>query len=235
MATHYKTQSGGGCLSKLFYIVVIIPVLLVGMLVYHAASPQDLSDVGGYSPSTGAVKTRDLRAILEKASKRDSTVILSETEVNLWLRENLVAKQGGKFGKNISLDAIWVRFEDGYAELIMQRTIMGTPFTSSMYVQIEQKIGENMAKLSLHGGPYWEELPMIKRGGHFGRLEVPQGFLLLVLPSYKKLAAAFPEELELAFTKIARCRFERDRIAFDSRQTLGDQGMPAGFSPRNLK
>ncbi len=235
MATHYETQSGGGCLSKLFLLLLVVPVLLVGTLIYYAALPQDLSDIGGYNPNTQPLKKRDLKAVLENASKRDSTVILSETEVNQWLKENLVTKQGGELGKKISLDAVWVRFEDGYAELIMQRTIMGTPFTSSMYVQIEQKVGQNTAELSLHGGPYFKDFPMIKRGGHFGRLEVPQGFLLLVLPSYRKLAAAFPEELELAFTKIARCRFERDRIAFDSRQTVGDQGMPAGFSPRSLK
>jgi hypothetical protein len=235
MAVHYETQSGGGCLSKLFFILLIVPVLLVGTLIYNAALPQDLSDIGGYNPNTQSSKPRDIKSVLENSLKRDMTVILSEAEVNLWLKENLVAKQGGEFGKHVSLDAIWVRFEDGYAEVVMQRTIMGTPFTSSMYVQINQMLDQNKVELSLHGGPYLKDFPMLKRGGKFGRLEVPQGFLLLVLPGYKKLAAALPEELELAFTRIARCRFERDRIAFDPRRTLGDQGMPAGFSPRALK
>jgi hypothetical protein len=43
-------------------------------------------------------------------------------------------------------------------------------------------------------------------------LVVPQGFLLLVLPSYQQLASLFRDEIHLAFEEMARIKIEKHRL-----------------------
>ena len=76
----------------------------------------------------------------------------------------------------------------------MERKIMGRPFTVSMFLRVEQLQGSKGVKteVHLHGGAYHESLPKPPRGGRFGKLVVPQGFLLLVMPAYEKLARLVP-------------------------------------------
>jgi hypothetical protein len=237
MAAPYQTPSSGGCFSKLLFLVLILPLALLGAAIYFIAQPQDLSDIGGYNPPAGTPPARNIKAVLQNAVSRDTPVTLSETEVNQWLAQTLATKQGGELAKNVSLDRVWVRFEDGHAEVVMERRVMGKPFTISMYLQVERVEGPDgaSAELQLQGGPYLKDFPMLKRGGRFGKVEVPQGFLLLVIPGFEKLAMAFPEEIEVGFKKIDRSKFEKDRVTFDPREPLGNQGMPKGFEPRSFK
>ena len=237
MAANYQPRSSGGCFSKLVFLLLILPVALVAAAIYFIAQPQDLSDVGGYNPPVGTPPARDIKAVLQNAVNRDTPVTLSEIELNLWLAKSLVTRQGGELADKVSLDRVWIRLEQGYAELVMERKVMGKPFTLSTYLQVDRVEGPDgpNAELQLHGGPYFKDYPILKRGGRFGKVEVPQGFLLLVLPGLKNLAKAFPEEIDIGFKTIARSKIEKGRITFDPREQQGDQGMPEGFEMRKLK
>ena len=68
-----------------------------------------------------------------------------------------------------------------------------------------------------HGGPYHKFLPFPKCGGRFGQLPVPQGFLLLVMPSFDNLAKAFPDEIRLGFAEMTRIKIEDERLILDPR------------------
>lgn len=209
---------------------------------FFIAQPQDLSDIGGYGPAAKKTSARDLKTVLQSALNRGYPVALTETELNQWLGQTLSAKQGGLLAGQVSLDRVWIRLEDGYAEVIMERAVMGRPFTVSMFLKIEQAQGARGIKTEIHrhGGPYHAYLPLPPRGGQmrwatiecaapcpprggrFGKLVVPQGFLILVLPAYEKLAELYREEIRLAFEEMVRIRIEPNRLILDSREPAGD-------------
>jgi hypothetical protein len=184
------------------------------------AQPQDLSDLACYGTPPKTAPARDLKAVLHNALDRGYPLTLSESEINHWLGRSLVAKQGGLLAQYVTLEGICVRLEDGRAEVIMARKILGRSFTISMFLKIEQAQGPNgmLTEVQLHGGPYLASLPLPPKGGRFGKLVVPQGFLLLVMPAYENLASLFREELHLAFEEMARIKIEPHRLVLDPRE-----------------
>lgn len=228
-------RSGGGCFSKLLLLILFGATAALGAAVYFIVQPQDLTDLGGNGTSSKIAPVRDLKLILQNAvekaaANRGYTVTFSEAELNDWLARTVVAKQGGVLGAAVTLDRVWVRLEEGRAELIMARTIFGRPFTVSMYFQIEKMEDSLGPFLSIQpeGGPYHKDFPRPPRGGRFGRLVVPQGFLYFVRPAYQKLGALFPEESEL-FARMSKVTIEKGKLTVDPRESLGQQGMPETF------
>jgi hypothetical protein len=232
MAETNKPKSGGGCLLKLLFLILLVPCVGLGMAVFYAVQPQDLTDLGGYRSAAAKPGThREIKAVLKNAISRGYPVTLTETEINQWLARNLSAKQGGLFEGRVTLKRVWVRLEDGRAEVVMERDFLGKPFTVSMYLQVARMEGPKgtTTEIERHGGPYNKDFPNPPQGGRFGKLVVPQGFLLLVMPAYTKLAAVFPEEIELAFREMSRITIENDRLILDPREPMGQQGMPKVF------
>jgi hypothetical protein len=118
--------------------------------------------------------------------------------------------------------------EDGRAEVVMARRVLGRPFTVSMFLKVEQPEGLKGVKteVQLQGGPYLESLPQPRQGGRFGELVVPQGFLLLVLPAYKKLPDLFRDEIRLGFEEMARIKIEKNRLVLNPREPTNDMLEP---------
>ena len=228
-------RSGGGCFSKLLFLILFGATAALGAAIYFVVQPQDLTALGGNGTSSKIAPVRDLKLILQNAVEKASanrgyTITFSEAEINDWLARTVVAKQGGVLGAAVTLDRVWVRLEEGRAELIMARTIFGRPFTVSMYFQIEKMEDSLGPFLSIQpeGGPYHKDFPRPPRGGRFGRLVVPQGFLYFVRPAYQKLGALFPEESEL-FARMSKVTIEKGKLTVDPRESLGQQGMPETF------
>lgn len=203
----------------MFSLIILMVVCSLGTAMFFVAQPQDLSDIGGYDPGTNGESPRDLTAVLRASLERGHPLTLSETEINRWLGQTLAAKQGGPLAPHVSLDRVLVRLEDGLAEVIMKRTAFGKPFTVSMFVKIEQteSKGRQRTIIQRHGGPYSPDLAQPMRGGRFGRLVVPQGFLNFVIPGFSKLADAYRKEVGLAFEEMAGIRIEANRLVLDPR------------------
>ncbi len=231
MAEPKKPSSGGGCISKLLFLILLAAAAGLGAAVFFVSQPQDLTDLGGYGPGMKTAPEREMKVVLKTAIDRSYPVTLTEAEINQWLARTLATKQGGLFEGKFTLDRVWVRLEDGRAEVIMARSLLGKPFTVSMYLQAERMEGPKgtRTEIRLHGGPYHKDLPDPPQGGRFGKLVVPQGFLLLVMPAYEKLAAQFAGEIELGFRDMARIKFEKGRLVLDPREPLGQEGMPKTF------
>lgn len=232
MADSSKSKSGGSCLGKLFFLIMLVAFCGLGAAVFFIVQPQDLSDIGGHGPMAKSPPARDMKAVLKNSLDRGYPVTLTETEINQWLGRVLSVKQGGVLAAEAPLERVWVRLDDGKAEVIMERILMGRPFTVSMFLQIEQLQGSRgvRTEVLMHGGPYLESLPRPPKGGRFGRLVVPQGFLLLVMPAYQKLAAVFPEEIHLGFEEMARIKIEKNRLVLNPREPSGGStGMPQTF------
>ncbi len=216
-------KSGGGCLSRLLRTLLLVGL---GTGVYFISQPQDLSSI-----QTTALVERDVKTALTLAMQSNLPVTLTEGEINRWLAKTLTTKQGGLLDEKISLDHVYVRLENERAEIIMARHCFGYPFTVSMYLTIERSFDAKGPLTTIHptGGAYVKDYPQLSIGGRFGQVPVPQGFLYLVLPAYKKLAAQFPEEIDLALVKMAKLRIEPQKLILDPRETLGNRGMPTNF------
>lgn len=231
MAESSKPKSGGGCLGKLLVLILLAGFAGLAAAVLFIVQPQDLTDIAGYGPAAKTAPVRDLKAVLQSSIDRGHAVTLTENEINHWLKRTLVAKQGGVFAGQMSLERVWVRLEEGHAEIVMERAVMGQPFTVSMFLRVEQLQGLKgvETKVHLEGGPYHESLPRPPRGGRFGKLVVPQGFLLLVKPSYEKLAAAFEDEIGV-IEQMSRIKIEKGRLILDPREPSNDPpGLPQTF------
>lgn len=207
-----------GCLPRLTVWLLLLASVGLGCSLYFIAQPQDLSDIQGYRPETRAPRP-DVPKMLADSHERAYPVIFTEGQLNDWLRGAVQANQAGLLADKVSLTGVWVRLEDGRAEIVLERKVMGKPFTVSMYVQVVQTESEEGTKTEIrcHGGGYHEMLPFPTVGGRFGRLAVPQGFLLLVLPSFQRLSALFPEEIRLGLEEMARIKIEKNRLTLDPR------------------
>lgn len=221
MADPTKPKSGSGCLSKLFFLIVLMGALGLGSALYFITQPQDLSGLGGYGPAAKTAPVREMKVVLKNAIDRGFPVTLSETDINNWLGRTLATKQGGVLASQVSLERVWVRLEDGVAEIIMERKLMGQPFTVSMFLQVEKFESAKgiTTEVKLDGGPFHKDFPVPPRGGRFGKLVVPQGFLILVMPAYQKLAALFLEEKNLGLEEMSRVKIEKGRIILDPRSS----------------
>lgn len=231
MADSSSSKAGGGCFSKLVMLILLVAAGALGMAIYHAVQPQDLSDLKSPASAANPVTARDVKVVLKNAIDRGFPVTLQEAEINHWLARTLVAKQGGLLAEKVTFDRVWVRLEEGIAEVIMERQFLGKPFTVSMYLQIERLESLQGVFTEIHpqGGPYHPDFPHPPKGGRFGKLVVPQGFIHLVLPAFEKLAAQFPAEIELGLREMSRITLEDGRIVLDPREPLGQQGMPQTF------
>lgn len=222
MAKDEEKKSKGGCLSKLFGLIVFLAIVGLGAALFFISLPQDLTDLGGNAPvSTTAVSPpRDMEAVLRKSIEGDYSVVLTEKELNDWLGRELKLKQGGELAEWVSMKRVWVRLREDVAEIVIERDIAGKPFTSSMFLKIEQvESSEGIStKIHLHGGGFIDSVPFPTRGGRFGKLTVPQGFLILVMPDFRKIAALFEKEIDLGFQQMARIKIKDKKIELDPKQ-----------------
>jgi hypothetical protein len=223
----------GSCLGKLMALFSFAGVAGLGVAIFFITQPQDLSDIKGRpSGLTPPPKTRDLAAVLKNSVDRNYPLTLTEEEINLYLRQTLASKQGGFLGSQVSLDAVSVRLEEGRAEIITERTVAGRPLTLSMYVRVEQHIdvhGKTRTMIAREGGPFFpkvERTEKFAKGGRFGQLVVPQGFLLLVMPQFEKLAKIYENELHLGFEEMSRIKLEKGKLVLDPRADGGSGLMP---------
>lgn len=215
-------KKSGGCLGKLVGLLVLAVFVGIGAAVYFISLPQDLSDIGGATPSLTkpASPPRDIRAVLTKSIEGDYSVQISETELNQWLSRELKLKQGGELAQWVTLKRVCVRLREGVAEVIIERDIAGYPLTTSMFLQVEQTESATgiSTQIHLHGGGFHEMVPIPARGGRFGQLTVPQGFLIMVMPDFQKIAALFETEIDLGFQRMARIKIEDKRLSLDPKQ-----------------
>lgn len=219
-AAEEKDEKKGGCLGKL--LVMFVLVLLGGFAtaLFFIAQAQDTSDIRGYGGVNPAAEQRDLKKVLENSIARGHPLTLTEEEINRYIRSTLAGRQAGQLAPWVELKGVAVRTEDERVEVVIERVIAGRPFTVSMYLSIEQQElpdGRIETYVHRHGGKMIGRLPQPMLGGRFGRVQVPQGFLLLVLNSFEQISALYQEELVLALEEMARIRIGKHGVLLDPR------------------
>lgn len=214
MAEELPKKSQGGCMSRLGVLFLTVVFGCIVAICWFITQPQDLSDLGGREPAVQGESPRDLTMVLRKSLENGHSLALRESELNRWLGSNLKCEQSGMLARWFSLERIWVRIADGHAEVIQERRVLGRTFTVSMFLSFEQleENGRSARRFLLHSGPFLKDLPRPCRGGRIGRLVVPEGFLIFIMPSYQKLAEAYKEEIAMAFQKMSDVRLEKNRL-----------------------
>jgi hypothetical protein len=198
-------------------VVALIILALLGCLV-QMSRPQDLSDLE-VAADDATAPVRNLTAVFSQAIAGSYPLRLTEAEINRYFAKTLVAEQQGLLANAVHLEKILVRLEQDRAELIMVRRIGSFAFTSSMFLKLEQTEsteGGLVTHIDIDGGAM-PGIPFLRQGGRFGRLLLPQGFMIFVRSSYIALADAFPEEIRLGFEEMARVKIEDGIIELDPR------------------
>lgn len=219
MAGDSDEPSKPGCFSRIISLVITLVFFGIGVCVYLVAQPQDLSALKEAAADTAPASKREMKAVLQNAIDRGYPVPLTEAQINQWLSRTVIGKQGGPLKFDASLKNVWVKLDENIAEIIMERDVMGYALTTSMFIQVEKResAGGIHTEIILDGGPFHPNYPKPSRGGRFGQLVVPQGFLLLVMPAYEKLATLFKEEIDLGFREMSSIKIEKGKVVLDPR------------------
>ncbi len=161
-----------------------------------------------------------MEAVLRKSIEGDYSVLLSEKEINEWLARELKLKQTGELAEWAEMKRVWVRLKEDVAEIIVEREIAGRPFTTSMFLKIDQVESAKgiSTQIHLHGGLFHDSIPSLTRGGRFGKLTLPQGFLILVMPEFRRLGSLFETEIDLGFGQMARIKMKDGQLELDPKQ-----------------
>lgn len=219
MAKGSNDESGRSFLGKLIGLLMLVVTVSFAIALFYISQAQDLSDIEGGGDELALGSSRDLTLVLEKAIEGQYSVVITEEEVNRMLQNTLELKQGGKLAEWVSIKNVLVRLEEGCAEVILVRDVAGREFTESIFVQVQQAEDQKglLTQVHLHGGAYHEAMPSLTKGGRFGNMVVPQGFLMLVMSDFQKIAEALEPEIALAFKDMARYKIEEGRVTLDPR------------------
>ncbi|MBM3863892.1 MAG: hypothetical protein FJ385_08105 [Verrucomicrobia bacterium] len=199
-------------LQRFVLAAAIASAVLVLAALCLCLIPQPLDDLS--LDDADAKPPRDLREALERSLKRGEPVVFTQEEINRWLVQRRAPQAQAKPVGMPTAERIVVRLLDGQAELVMRRRMLGVPMTVSMFVRIERR-ADGSKQAHLHGGRYAEWLSHPLRGGRFGRLTIPQGFLVMALPAFSRTARSLDDEIRLAFEDMSVIRIEPGRLVLD--------------------
>lgn len=211
---------------RLISSLLLLMTLGLGLALIFIVQAQDLSDVEGHSEAELSSSSRDVAEVLRKSLEGQYSVVITEEEINQMIGDTLEIKQGGVLASIVSMKSVAIRLEDGYAEVIVARDISGVDFTSSIFIQLEQ-VEDNKGiktQVHLHGGAFNESFPSFKRGGKFGKMTVPQGFLMMLMPEFEKLAKVLEPEINLSFRDMARFEIQEGRLLLDPKRPSKEMG-----------
>lgn len=175
-------------------IAVVLFVTFVGtllILTWRMWQPQDLSDIAGYKDN---VASRDLDLLINTKTAAREEIVITEAELNRYLRDNTRIRQDGIFSIITHANGVAVRVHDGYAELIIER-IIGADFrqTTSVHLHFYQKEKDGKVELCLEyrgGEPVM--MGSSPRGGSIGKMGIPQRHIVMLQPSLETLRDCYP-------------------------------------------
>lgn len=199
-------KRSGGIIVRLIKLVALL--LLVGVLygAYLASQAQNLDDVGGYGEEN-LVAGRNLYGEIREGVRAGEVIRISERDLNAYVQENIELKQSGTLAEKVSARDIWVRLEKEVMEVIIEREVWGYPHTLSAKFRFPDiAMGDGRTKPAME----WDSVSV-------GQLRLPQGYGLLMVDGFEKLAEALEAELEPAFREMGKISVEKGMLVLDPR------------------
>ena len=217
-----KEKPKRGCVPQLFFAISGFASVLMAVALVFMVVPQDIWSIDGYGEGAQNREARDLTAVLRESVDRGHQVTISEDELNRWIGQTLKMKQKGLLGPFVKVNGLGIHLREDEAEIVIERSFLGLKTTHSMFVQVKVEADEvsSSKEAVLHGGPIADFFPALKRGGRFGRLTVPQGYLYLVKPTFFQLGEVYKEEINLAFRKMHDIKVEEGQLVLTPRKAM---------------
>lgn len=190
-------------IGNLIFLLTIGILGGISWMVYSSWCPQDTADLPGFRQKDNAP---DIPAILKQAISRDASVSFSEEDLNRYLASSVHPRQQGAMAIFATNPAVGIRLHggtaradgatgNGYMEIIIERyTGIESRQTISLFLTPFQSIDpHNYMAVQTRFEFYNEEtLPGgIHVGGTIGRLSVPQGYMIFLLPAFENLLQAY--------------------------------------------
>jgi len=157
-SSYKEPKLPGEGFSIMSLIMLLVTLALIGLVVV-VFLPPDMSSVKGY-PYNKAEASDPPRNLLREAEdvwvKGEGSIEFSEADINTYLNQRLVVKQGGMFGSFTKVQGIYMDLEEDKATLYVVRTVFGMPLvidtTWEMFLSNEEYIrrctGSGVGKLS---------------------------------------------------------------------------------------
>lgn len=194
---------------SLFTVLLLLVALGIGYLIVMVMIPKDLSSIDGYPPDGDDKKAARnlLRESLDTLVAHDQKLVVSEEDMNRYLRKRVVGKQGGVMGSFMKFEGVVVDFKDDHAEAYVLRSVFGYPFSMSCKVTKGEKF---------KGRYNWE----LGRGGSIGSLNVPGRQLQPIIKVFSNLATICKHDLEIMnkISKSGSIEFEEDKMILNPRK-----------------
>ena len=189
-----KASSG----LSVFTVMLLVVALAIAYLMVMVMIPKDLSSIAGYSPDEDDKKPvrNILRESLDTLIARDKQLVLSEEDVNRYLRKRVVGKQGGPMGGFMKFNGVFIDFKKGYVEAYVERSIFGFPFTMSCRVKLER---------------FKRQVSVVGDGGTIGSQNIPRAQLSPIIKVFQRVAKVCEDDWAI-MRKMADIQFEEDRM-----------------------
>lgn len=163
----------------------------------------DLSAVQGLTPSPNKDGGQDVLERMEQAVwRRQETLEISEADLNRYLANALVTKQGGLSRDFAKFDRVAVDLEPDLCRIWYVWKIGGHTTTASVDLTIRRENDTFITEVT---------------GGSYGRLKILQrGALATLVPACASLATALDDEIHTLF-QMNQIRFLKDKVLLDPR------------------
>lgn len=174
-------------------LAIVLFLAFIGILVsttWRMWQAQDLSNVAGYKDN---VPSKNLDMHIRTKIAAHEEVVITEAEINRYLRDTCRIRQDGIFSIAAQAQGIAIRVHDGYAELIIER-IIGADFRQTTAVHLSFHQTEENGIPTLHvdyrgGDPMFGNTP---RGGSIGSVGIPQRHIVVLQPALETLRDSYP-------------------------------------------
>lgn len=201
-------------LGNLIFIGTLAVIAGIGWTVARTWIPQDLSTLPGYKQSGGEANIPEL---LRQAVKKNVALTLTEEDVNKYIASTLKASQQGILSPIAKPNGVGIKFHDGYMEIIIERQIASRYLqTVSLFVTViqEENPSSPLPVTRLEYRENNEQPSYVEKGGTLGRVSVPQGYMILLMPAFENLADAYQDFLSSIIDNGRIIRISKGHIDF---------------------
>lgn len=190
-------------IGNLIFLLTIGVLAAISWLVYASWRPQEMESLPGFRQKENAP---DIPKIIKQAISRDASVSFSEEDLNRYLASSVHPRQHGAMAIFATNPAVGIRLHggreqadgtmgEGCMEIIIERyTGIDSRQTISLFLTPFQSIDpHNYMAVQTRFEFYNDEtLPGgIHVGGTIGKLAVPQGYMIFLLPAFENLLQAY--------------------------------------------
>jgi len=207
--------------------------MAVGMcaFVYFAWLPRELDDIDGKSVTDDEIVV-DLKEKLMASKNGLYEITITEEEINRYLTNKLALAQSDLVGDYVKVKGVYVNLTPDNVEVIIERELdyvqkeggkdLGEiPFlpltnTVSMNFKVYTEDVEGKTRRSIEFPP-----------GSFGLVPAPGQFVMLVKPSFDKIAELFAVEIDLGYEQMTRVEVGDGFIKLDPQVMVREVSEPA--------